>query len=126
MDVTTEMLNETGRGRNTNDEVGMMSSARLGLSALLNASFAGRLPAPGGIGYLSQSGALLASVLEMARGKHLHFNFLISMGNKADVDELELMKLLGEDPDTRVIAGYLETMLMKRRPTSSRRNCTGR
>jgi acetyltransferase len=76
----------------------------------LNASFAGQLPSPGGIGYLSQSGALLASILDMADARQIQYSFLISMGNKADVDELEVIKFLGDDPETKVIAGYLETV----------------
>jgi acetyltransferase len=74
----------------------------------LNASFAGDLPAPGGIGYFSQSGSLLSAILDMANTNGIGFSKLVSIGNKADVGELEVMKALGEDPETRVIAGYLE------------------
>jgi len=76
----------------------------------LNASFAGDLPAEGVTGYLSQSGALLAAVLDMANAKGIGFSKLVSVGNKADVDELDIIRALGEDPDTKVIAGYLESI----------------
>ncbi len=76
----------------------------------LNASFGGTMPRPGAIGYLSQSGALLAAILDMANTNNIGFSKLISIGNKADVDELDLIKVLGEDPDTKVIAGYLESI----------------
>ncbi len=76
----------------------------------LNASFGGDLPAEGVIGYLSQSGALLAAILDMANAGGIGFSKLVSIGNKADVDELDLIKALGEDKDTRVIAGYLESI----------------
>ena len=76
----------------------------------LNASFGGDLPAPGGIGYLSQSGALLAAILDMANANGIGFSKLISIGNKADVDELDIIKALGPDPATKVIAGYLESI----------------
>ncbi len=76
----------------------------------LNASFGGDLPRKGGIGYLSQSGALLAAILDMANARGIGFSKLISIGNKADVNELDLIKELGADPDTRVIAGYLESI----------------
>ncbi len=76
----------------------------------LNASFAGDLPDAGGIGYFSQSGSLLAAIVDMARETGLGFSKLVSIGNKADVDELTLIRALGEDDDTRVIAGYLETI----------------
>jgi acetyltransferase len=79
-------------------------------SSNLNASFAGDLPKKGGIGYLSQSGALLAALLDIANAHGIGFSKLISVGNKADIDELDLIEAFGEDPDTKVIAGYLENI----------------
>jgi acetyl coenzyme A synthetase (ADP forming)-like protein len=76
----------------------------------VNASFGGALPAMGYIGYLSQSGALLTAILDMANANDIGFSKLVSIGNKADVDELDVIKALAEDPDTRVIAGYLESI----------------
>jgi acetyltransferase len=76
----------------------------------LNASFGGDLPAPGAIGYLSQSGALLAAILDMANASSIGFSKLVSIGNKADVNELDIIKALATDADTKVIAGYLESI----------------
>lgn len=76
----------------------------------LNASFGGDLPAAGSIGYLSQSGALMAAILDMAKGQSIGFSKLVSIGNKADIDELDIIKALADDPDTKVIAGYLESI----------------
>ena len=76
----------------------------------LNASFGGQLPANGSIGYLSQSGALLAAILDMANTNGIGFSKLISIGNKADIDELDIIKELNDDKDTKVIAGYLESI----------------
>jgi len=76
----------------------------------LNASFAGDLPVAGAIGYLSQSGALLAAILDMANANGIGFSKLVSIGNKADVNELDVIKALASDPDTKVIAGYLESI----------------
>lgn len=76
----------------------------------LNASFGGDLPAAGGIAYLSQSGALLAAILDMANANGIGFSKLVSIGNKADVDELDLIKAAADDKDTKVIAGYLENI----------------
>jgi acetyltransferase len=76
----------------------------------LNASFGGNLPAPGAVGYLSQSGALLAAILDMANANGIGFSKLVSIGNKADVDELDLIMALGKDEETKVIAGYLESI----------------
>jgi len=76
----------------------------------LNASFGGELPLPGSIGYLSQSGALLSALLDMANTNRIGFSKLVSIGNKADIDELDVIKALGRDEDTKVIAGYLESI----------------
>jgi len=76
----------------------------------LNASFGGDLPAAGSTGYLSQSGALLAAILDTAKANGIGFSSLFSIGNKADVDELDLIEALAKDPNTKVIAGYLESI----------------
>lgn len=76
----------------------------------LNASFAGDLPRTGTIGYVSQSGALLAAILDMANASGIGFSTLVSIGNKADLGELEVMQYLAECPETKVIAGYLENI----------------
>ncbi|MFA5554537.1 MAG: CoA-binding protein, partial [Phycisphaerae bacterium] len=76
----------------------------------LNASFGGKLPMVGSIGYLSQSGALLAAILDMANSNDIGFSKLVSIGNKADIDELDIIKAFGVDRETKVIAGYLENI----------------
>ncbi|MBN1787654.1 MAG: acetate--CoA ligase family protein [Sedimentisphaerales bacterium] len=76
----------------------------------LNASFGGGLPKEGVIGYLSQSGALLAAILDIANTYGIGFSKLVSIGNKADIDELDLIESFGQDDETRVIAGYLESI----------------
>ena len=58
----------------------------------LNACFGGELPKVGSIGYLSHSGALLAAILDIANACGIGFSKLISIGNKADVDELDLIE----------------------------------
>ena len=50
-------------------------------SRKINASFGGDLPAVGGIGYISQSGALLAAILDMANAEGIGFSKLVSIGN---------------------------------------------
>ncbi len=79
-------------------------------AAKLNASFGGDLPKAGKVGYFSQSGSILAAMVDMAGTTDIGFSKLISIGNKADVDELDVIRALGEDPDTKVVAGYLETI----------------
>ncbi|MHC5061864.1 MAG: acetate--CoA ligase alpha subunit [Planctomycetota bacterium] len=76
----------------------------------LNASFGGDMPLEGGIGYISQSGALMAAILDMANANGIGFSKLVSIGNKSDINELDMVKALGEDQATSVIAGYLESI----------------
>lgn len=56
-------------------------------SVQLNASFSRRMPAPGNISFISQSGALCTAVLDFAADREFGFSKFISIGNKADVDE---------------------------------------
>jgi len=76
----------------------------------LNASFGGDLPRAGQIGYISQSGALLTAILDTARAYGIGFSMLVSIGNKADVNELDVIRALGQHEETTVIAGYLESI----------------
>lgn len=76
----------------------------------LNASFSARMPAFGHISFISQSGALCTAVLDFAADRDFGFSKFISIGNKADVDELDLLRYLHEDPDTEVIMIYLEEL----------------
>jgi len=76
----------------------------------LNASFGGDLPAEGGTCYISQSGALLAAIIDMAQDRGIGFSKLISIGNKADLNELDILEAMDKDPYTKVIAGYLESI----------------
>ncbi|MFO7535214.1 MAG: acetate--CoA ligase family protein [Kiritimatiellia bacterium] len=77
----------------------------------LNGSFGGDLPVQGGIGYMSQSGALMAAILDMANAHKIGFSNLVSFGNKCDVNELDMIKAFGDDSRTTVIAGYLENII---------------
>ncbi|MHC4644866.1 MAG: acetate--CoA ligase family protein [Planctomycetota bacterium] len=76
----------------------------------LNASFGGDLPQAGVVGYISQSGALAAAILDVARARGIGISKLVSIGNKADITELDVLRALDSDPDTKVIAGYLENI----------------
>jgi len=75
----------------------------------MNASFAGRLPLPGKIGYFSQSGSVMSAVIDMARSMDIGFSRVVNIGNKAHLSELDMLKAFADDPETKVIAGYLET-----------------
>ena len=76
----------------------------------LNASFSRRMPACGNISFISQSGALCTAVLDFAADRDFGFSKFISIGNKADVDELDLLLYLHNDLNTAVIILYLEEL----------------
>ncbi len=76
----------------------------------LNASFSGRMPAAGNISFISQSGALCTAVLDFAADKDFGFSKFVSIGNKADVDELDLLRYFHADPETEVIMLYIEEL----------------
>lgn len=76
----------------------------------LNASFSARMPKPGNISFISQSGALCTAVLDFAADRDFGFSKFISIGNKADIDELDLLRYFHRDEDTEVIMLYLEEL----------------
>lgn len=79
-------------------------------SVRMNASFSVRMPQPGNVSFISQSGALCTAVLDFAADRDFGFSKFISIGNKADVDELDLLRYLHDDLDTEVIMIYLEEL----------------
>jgi acetyl coenzyme A synthetase (ADP forming)-like protein len=77
----------------------------------LNASFAPTMPRQGKIGFMSQSGAMVTAILDFAAGRDIGFSRFISMGNKMDLDETHFLEILGKDDNTKVIMGYLESVV---------------
>ena len=76
----------------------------------LNASFSARMPKAGNVSFISQSGALCTAVLDFATDREFGFSKFISIGNKADVDEVDLLRYFHADPDTEVIMIYVEEL----------------
>lgn len=76
----------------------------------MNASFAHILPRQGSIAFMSQSGALCTAVLDYSKDLNIGFSKFLSIGNKADVNELKLIKYFAEDDQTKVILIYSEAM----------------
>jgi len=76
----------------------------------LNASFSARMPKSGNVSFISQSGALCTAVLDFAADRDFGFSKFISIGNKADVDEVDLLHYFHDDPDTEVIMIYVEEL----------------
>lgn len=74
----------------------------------LNLSFARKNPGKGTTAFISQSGAFCTAILDMAIRDNIGFSKIISIGNKADINENELIEYLQRDKDTQSIAIYLE------------------
>lgn len=74
----------------------------------LNATFAAGMPPSGPMAFMSQSGALGTAVLDMAMAGRVGFSKFASLGNKADVSEIDLLEAWGNDPASRVILIYVE------------------
>lgn len=77
----------------------------------LNASFAGIMPEVGNVSVISQSGALCTAILDKAAGRHMGLAKVVSIGNKADISEVDLLQMLARDEQTKVIVGYLEDIV---------------
>lgn len=74
----------------------------------VNASFCQALPNPGEIAFITQSGALGIALVGWTKIKGIGLSDLVSIGNKADINETDLIEFFGDDPNTRVITAYLE------------------
>jgi len=74
----------------------------------LNASFGQAIGEPGPIALVSQSGALISAIQDMASHDRIGFSLLASIGNKAAIDEVEFLQMLQRDDNTKVITAYLE------------------
>lgn len=76
----------------------------------LNASFAPVMPTDGPISFMSQSGALGTAVLDWAAGEGIGIGHFVSLGNKADVTEVDLLRAWTADPESQVVVAYLESV----------------
>lgn len=74
----------------------------------LNASFAAGFPAKGDIAFISQSGALCASILDWSLDQGMGFSKFVSLGNKADLSEVDFIADASADSYSRVILTYIE------------------
>jgi len=85
--------------------LGMMNT-----SVGVNASFAAGHPDRGSIAFFSQSGALCVAILDWALGENIGFSKFVSLGNKAVIDEADMLDYLNKDNATSVILGYIENV----------------
>jgi acetyltransferase len=74
----------------------------------INISFAPTKPQKGGAAFISQSGALGTAILDWVQDQRIGLGKFISLGNKADLDETDLISELADDDETSIILLYLE------------------
>ncbi|MEX1053554.1 MAG: 4-hydroxybutyrate--CoA ligase [Nitrosopumilaceae archaeon] len=77
---------------------------------MMNSTFLKVTPKSGGIALVSQSGAICAALVEDASAQGIGFSAVISMGNKVDMNEVDILKILAEHGQTKVIVMYLEDL----------------
>lgn len=76
----------------------------------MNASLIPEMTVPGPVSFFSQSGALSTALVDRAHSRGLRLSKFVSLGEKLDIDETEILSHLGKDEQTRVIAGYMENI----------------
>ncbi|HUO29912.1 MAG TPA: bifunctional acetate--CoA ligase family protein/GNAT family N-acetyltransferase [Bryobacteraceae bacterium] len=76
----------------------------------VNATFAAALARPGNVGFISQSGALCTAILDWSLKENVGFSAFVSIGSMLDVGWGDLIYYLGNDPRTRSIVIYMETI----------------
>lgn len=81
----------------------------------LNATFSRDLPPKGNIAFVSQSGALCAGILRYGISERIGFSRFVSVGNRAGVEESDILHALSTDPYTDVVLLYIESLANERR-----------
>jgi len=88
--------------------VGPNSLGILSSRSSLNATFGPIDAVPGDVSFLSQSGAFITAVMDWAQTENVGFRDIVSLGNKAVLDETDFLASWGDDDGTAVVIGYLE------------------
>jgi acetyltransferase len=91
-------------------------------SIRLNATYASKMPKPGSVAFISQSGALGAAILDWAIHENIGFSNFVSVGSMIDVDFGDLIDYFGTDPKTRSILMYIEGITKAREFMSASRH----
>ena len=76
----------------------------------LNATFANSMARPGKLGFISQSGALCTAILDWSQRELVGFSAFVSVGSMLDIGWADLIQYLGDDPQTRSIVIYMESI----------------
>jgi acetyltransferase len=92
----------------------------------MNATFAEAAPSRFGVSMFSQSGAVATAVLDWANSMNMGFAKFVSLGNMADVSDVDVLEYFTADDDTQLIVGYLEGISDGRRFLDVARRATAR
>ncbi len=76
----------------------------------MNATFASKMARPGNVGFISQSGAMCTAILDWSLTENVGFSSFVSIGSMLDVDWGDIITWLGDDPKTRSIVIYMESV----------------
>jgi len=90
--------------------IGPNSLGFINVNSGLNASFASRMAKPGGIAFISQSGAIATSVLDWSVQQNVGFSHFVSIGATLDVGFHDLIDYFGSDYQTKCILIYMESL----------------
>lgn len=87
----------------------------------INASFAADMPNTGNLAFISQSGAICTSILDLAFKEQIGFSHFVSIGSMIDVDFGDMIDYLGNDPQAKSILLYIESLTNFRKFMSAAR-----
>ena len=87
----------------------------------LNASFASHMPQTGSLAFISQSGAICTSMLDLSLREKMGFRYFISIGSMLDVDFGDLIDYVGSDPQVQSLLLYIESLSSFRKFMSAAR-----
>ncbi|PYU92468.1 MAG: acetyl CoA synthetase subunit alpha, partial [Acidobacteria bacterium] len=119
VELEAQILEQARRGR-----MRIVGPNCLGLMSPLtglNATFAATMAKPGSVGFLSQSGALCTAILDWSLRENVGFSAFVSLGSMLDVGWGDLIDYLGDDPRTRSVIIYMESVGNARRFLSAAR-----
>jgi acetyltransferase len=88
----------------------------------MNATFTGKMPQPGNLAFISQSGALGSAILDWAMHENIGFSHFVSLGSMVDVAFGDLIDYFGTDPRTKSILMYIEGIVDARKFMSAARH----
>ncbi|MDQ3429724.1 MAG: CoA-binding protein, partial [Actinomycetota bacterium] len=108
MELEEQVLQEARKGRMR--IVGPNCLGVMNPTTGLNATFAGSMARQGSVGFLSQSGALLTAILDRSFQENVGFSSIVSVGTMMDVGWGDLIYYLGDDPKTKSIVVYMESV----------------